>query len=90
VVGVNKYILQIKVMMLYKRPVLPKLPDIMIDYEIIDNLLINIYGKSLDIEMYGLKFFNFLNDKKILYTFTDKQNDMDMITINVLNRKYYK
>jgi hypothetical protein len=90
VVGVKKDILQIKVMILYKRLVLSKLSDIMNDYEVIDNLLITIYGKSLDIEMYGLKFFNFVNDKKVLYTFTDKQNDMDIITINVLNRKYYK
>jgi hypothetical protein len=86
VLGINKDILQSKIMIVFKTPLLWILSETIRYYETIVKLLTGVYGEGYPMEINGLKTFNFQNDRQVLYILKDRQNKQDIITINIGNQ----
>ena len=89
VLGINNDILQSRISIYYKSPILSFLSKVKNHYKILVNLLIDIYGNAFPLEINDINTLNYQNDKTVCYISIMRQNNIDIITINVGNRKYW-
>jgi hypothetical protein len=90
VLGVKTDILQARVMIHIKRPILSFLSRTQNHYDLFVNLLTEVYGNGYSLDLPGVKnMLNFQNDNQVVYIHIARQNKLDIITINTGNRKYY-
>lgn len=89
VLGINNDILQSKISIYHKSPILSFLSKVKNHYKLLVNLIIDIYGNAYPLDINDIKMLNFQNDKTVCYISIMRQNNIDVITINVGNRKYW-
>ncbi|HLD46592.1 MAG TPA: hypothetical protein VJA64_02130 [Desulfobaccales bacterium] len=88
--GINTDILQARVSIHIKRPILSFLSRTQNYYDLLVDLLTEAYGDGYSLNHPAVKnMLNFQNDNQVAYIHVVRQNKLDIITINTGNRKYY-
>jgi hypothetical protein len=88
--GINTDILQARVSIHIKRPILSFLSRTQNYYNLLVDLLTEAYGDGYSLNHPAVKnMLNFQNDNQVAYIHVVRKNKLDIITINTGNRKYY-